>query len=283
MVRSPDRGTKRVAAPRSTGGRRTAGVQSAEVGLSLLSLLAHQRRPIKITALAALAGMAPAKAHRYLASLVRAGFAAQDPDTGLYSTGPAALDFSLSCLSTIEPIETATQEAAALCRAIDHTVALSVWGTFGPTVVRWEQPARPVMVNIGPGSVFPLMTSATGRVFAAFHEPAIIAAHRAADEQRAATRPQPLPGAVGRAVDETVDDVRRRGLARAQGDFMSGLSAFAAPVFDHRDRLVLVMTALDYTVSWDDRWDGAIAPQVRAAAERASAALGYRRAASPSD
>lgn len=241
------------------------------MGLALLSLLAHQRRPIKITELAARAGMAPAKAHRYLASLVRAGFAAQDPDTGLYSTGPTALEFSLSCLSTIEPIEVATHEALALCRATDQTVALSVWGSFGPTVVRWEQPPRPVMVNIGPGSVFPLLESATGRVFAAFYDETEIRRHRA----RPAARGEAPPGAVGRAATESIDAVRRRGLARAKGDFMSGLSAFSAPVFDHRGRMVLALTALGYSAGFDHRWDGAVARAVEAAARRVSGALGW--------
>jgi DNA-binding IclR family transcriptional regulator len=249
--------------------RRSAGVQSVEVGLTLLSLLAHQRRPIKITELAAQARMSPAKAHRYLASLVRGGFALQDAQTGLYSTGPAALDFSLSCLSTIEPIEVGTHEAVALCRATDQTVALSVWGSFGPTVVRWEQPARPVMVNVGPGSVFPLLESATGRVFAAFFDEAVIRRHL---EAGARSR----PGAPGQAGAESVDGVRARGIARARGDFMSGLSAFAAPVFDHRGRLVLALTALGYSGGFDHRWNGPVARAVREAARRASAALGWR-------
>jgi DNA-binding IclR family transcriptional regulator len=243
-----------------------------EVGLELLSLLAHQRRPIRITELAAHAGMPPAKAHRYLASLVRGGFAAQDPETGLYSTGPAALDFSLSCLSTIEPIEVATHEALALCRTTDQTVALSVWGSFGPTVVRWEQPARPVMVNIGPGSVFPLLESATGRVFAAFYDEAVIRRHRAAPAVRSDV---PRPGATGRAATETLDAVRRRGMARARGDFMSGLGAFAAPVFDHRGRMVLALTVLGYSGGFDQRWDGPIATAVLASVRRVSAALGW--------
>ena len=271
--------------------RRNGGVASVEVGLALLSLLAHHRRPMKITELAASARMAPAKAHRYLASLVRGGYASQDPDTGRYSTGPAALDFSLSCLSTIEPIEVATAEAVALCRATGHTVALSVWGSFGPTVVRWEQPARPVMVNIGPGSVFPLMSSATGRVFAAFFDETMIReyrvtgslpkaeGHRTGGADRSASRganaeDRPVAGTLAKPPEETIDQVRRRGMARARGDFMSGLSAFSAPVFDHRGRMVLALTVLDYSSGWDYRWDGPIATAVRDAAHRVSAALG---------
>lgn len=261
------------AGPPDGARRAAAGVRSLEVGLALLSLLAHRRRPMKLTELASRAAMAPAKAHRYLASLQRQGFAAQDPDSGLYSTGPAALDFSLSCLSTIEPISVADREAADLCRHTGHTVALSVWGSFGPTVVRWEQPARPVMVNIGPGSVFPLMQSATGRVFAAFFDESAIAAHH----QRSTRSPGAPSGtpAEPAAGPESIEQVRRRGMARARGDFMSGLSAFCAPVFDHRARMVLAMTVLGYSGEWDPRWNGPIATALREAAQRASAALGH--------
>ncbi len=258
---------------------RSSGVQSVEVALALLSALAHQRRAIKITELAARAGMSPAKAHRYLASLVRGGYAAQDPVSGLYSTGPAALDFSLSCLSTIEPIEVATHEATALCRDTDHTVALSVWGSFGPTVVRWEQPPRPVMVNIGPGSVFPLLESATGRVFAAFYDEAAIRSHANAHRAPSGARNE---HAAAHPRGEPVAQVRQRGMARARGDFMTGLSAFAAPVFDHRERMVLALTVLGYSGDFDHRWDGDIARALRAAAARVSAALGSRAHASGS-
>ena len=229
---------------------------------------------MKITELAAQAGMPPAKAHRYLASLVRSGYASQNPDSGLYSTGPAALDFSLSCLSTIEPIEIASTEASVLCRRTGHTVALSVWGSFGPTVVRWEQPARPVMVNIGPGSVFPLLESATGRIFAAFHDEVVIRRHlhRLGDTAVAGDLPA---GSVPKGASETVEQVRRRGMARARGDFMSGLSAFAAPILDHRGRLMLAITVLDYSRGWDHRWESGVAQALREGAARISASLGH--------
>lgn len=271
------RPSRAAASDRSAGRRRSGGVQSFEVGLQLLSLLAHERRPVKITELAARAGMPPAKAHRYLASLVRSGYAAQNQDSGLYSTGPAALDFSLSCLSTIEPIEVASEAALALCRRTNHTVALSVWGSFGPTVVRWEQPPRPVMVNIGPGSVFPLLESATGRVFAAFYDQGEIRRHLARIEGERAAGGEALPaGRVAATRRETVEQVRARGMARARDNFMNGLSAFAAPVLDHRGRLVLVLTVLDYTQGWDARWDGANATALRDTATQVSRSLGYR-------
>jgi DNA-binding IclR family transcriptional regulator len=55
---------------------------------------------------------------------------------------------------------------------------------------------------------------------------------------------------------------------------MSGLSAFAAPILDHRDRLVLAMTVLDYSRDWDHRIDGPAARELLQSVARVSAALG---------
>lgn len=243
--------------------RLQAGVQSLENGLDLMLILAHNRRSMKITEIAEQAGIAPGKAHRYLVSFMRAGFVSQNPETGLYGTGPVALEFSLSCLATVEPISLASREAEDLCIRTGQTVCVSVWGSFGPTVVRWEQPARPVMVNIGLGSVFPLKRSATGRVFAAFMAPDLIKAYIDKNLQS-----EDLP--------ETVDQVRQNGLARADGDFMDGISAFSAPVFDDRGRLVLAMTVLGYKAGFDRCWSSPIATALKESVERVSKTLGYQ-------
>ena len=243
-----------------------SGVQSVENGLHLLLALAHSRKPMKITDLAARVSVAPGKAHRYLVSFQRAGFVAQDAETGLYALGPQAMEFSLSCLASLDPVAMATQEAEQLSLATGQTVALTVWGSFGPTVVRWEQPARPAMVNMGLGSVFPVYRSATGRVFACWLEDSLLQPVLQATAQA-------LPG---EDLAENLDAIRRRGLARAEGDFMEGLSAFAAPVFSERGRLVVVMTLLGYRGGFDARWTSPLAQALREAAMRVSSALGYR-------
>ena len=248
-------------------GRPSQGVQSVENGLELMLILAHNRRPMKLTALAEQAGIPPSKAHRYLVSFIRGGFIEQDADTGLYGMGPAALEFSLSCLATIEPISLAAQAARELCARTGQTIAVSVWGSFGPTIVRWEQPARPIMVNVGLGSVFPLYRSATGRVFAAWLAADLVREHVG----RTGEAPEDEPA-------ETIEEVRARGLARASGDFMEGMSAFAAPVFDDRGRLVLALTALGYKAGFDARWSGAVATALREGAERVSRMLGHEPA-----
>ncbi len=234
--------------------------------MDLVLSLAHNRRPMKLTAVAEQAGISPGEAHRDLVCFMQAGFVAQDPETGLYGMGPVALEFSLSCLATIEPISIATQEPQRVCAQTGHTVAICRWGGFGPTVERREQAARPLMIHVGLGSVYPLFRSATGRIFAAFMPPDAV-------REYAAKVGQDDSEAVGMV--ETVEEVRQYGMSRSQGSYFPGMRSFAAPAFDHSVRLVLSLTVLGHQENFDNRWDGPVATALREAAIRRSKQLGY--------
>lgn len=66
------------------------GVQSFEVAGHLLKTLATLDGPQTLSALSAAAGLPPAKAHRYLVSLIRGGFIEQSTADGRYDFGGAA-------------------------------------------------------------------------------------------------------------------------------------------------------------------------------------------------
>jgi len=58
-----------------------AGIQSVEVGFTLLEVLAKADGPLMLRDLAASANMSAAKAHRYLVSFQRLGLVHQDAST----------------------------------------------------------------------------------------------------------------------------------------------------------------------------------------------------------
>src|ERR1700678_159990 len=83
------------------------GVQSVEVGARLLKAIGAASAPLMLKDLAAAARMPPAKAHRYLVSLGRAGLVQQNAGTGLYDLGPFAVDLGLSALGRLSPVAAA--------------------------------------------------------------------------------------------------------------------------------------------------------------------------------
>ncbi len=244
------------------------GVQSVETGMALLAALAARARvPASLSDLAAAAGMAPAKAHRYLVSLIRAGMVEQDRASGRYRLGGAALNVGLAALGALDVMRLAGEALERLCEAIDETVLLAVWGNKGPVVVRWEEASRPVTTNVRAGSVMPLLNSATGRVFAAFLPEAQTTAMIAAEAAQAP--------ALAEGYDTILSETRTRGLGRVKGDLLPGVAGLAAPVFDHQGDLVAVIAALGPQGQFDGAWDGAVAKVLKAAADVLSRRLGH--------
>jgi DNA-binding IclR family transcriptional regulator len=239
--------------------REPRGIQSIEVGGQLLLALAHHGRPMALKDLARDAGMTPAKAHPYLVSFIKLGLVEQDGGSGragLYGLGPLAMQLGLISLQQYDPVRLATPVIEELALRLGHTVAIAVWGTQGPTIVRVAEGPTPVHISMRHGTVMSLGGTASGRLFAAWRE------------VEAAALRQPLPAA------EALAEIRTQGCATSRDSVVAGVSAAAAPVFDASRRLVLTLTAIGASPGFDTALDGAPVQALREAAAGLSRRLG---------
>ncbi len=264
------------------GIRPQRGIQSIEVGGQVLRAMAHTGQPMALKDLAREADMPAAKIHPYLVSFARIGLMEQDPESGRYFLGPLALQLGLISLKQASPVQAAAAELPGLVRRIGHTVAIAVWGSRGATIVRLEESPAPIHVNMRQGTVFSLAGTATGRLFAAYREAGEVRALLDDERRRRKSHPAPaianMPPArdvpAWREFARELVEVRGHGLARSDGETLPGVNAIAAPVFDHEGRIVLAVTAIGPASIFELAWDGAIAREVRACAQRISRRLG---------
>ncbi len=252
-----------------------AGIQSVEVGFALLDVLARSAGPLMLRDLAATAGMSAAKAHRYLVSFQRLELVVQDASSTRYDLGPAALKLGLASLSRLDAVKLARERVALLMEQIGHTLALAVWGNHGPTIVHWEESPQAVTVNLRLGDVMPLLSSATGRCFAAHVSKEAVAPLLKEEIARAQKLGRSDIPATMAEVRAMLDEVRARGAARVVDVLLPGIVGFCAPVFDSDGHIVLGMVALGPSGSFDGQWDGAVDRPLRAAAAQLSSDLGH--------
>lgn len=262
-----------------------AGIQSVEVGFELLNALSRASGALMLRDLAADAGMSAAKAHRYLVSFQRLGLVTQDTASTRYDLGPAALRLGLASLSRIDAVRLARERIDALLPLTGHTLAIAVWGNQGPTMVHWTEAPQAVPVALRLGDVMPLLSSATGRCFAAFmgeegHDAQRIGPMIREELTRLKKLPRngPLPLDLPTSmaeVNDMLDEVRRRGVARVVHSLQASVGGFSAPVFDVQGRMVLAMVVLGSVATLDTDWDGVPATALRDAARRLSADLGH--------
>lgn len=266
-----------------------AGIQSVEVGFELLNALSQAPGALMLRDLAAAAGMSAAKAHRYLVSFQRMGLVAQDPVSTRYDLGPAALRLGLASLSRLDGVKLARERIPALLVDTGHTLAIAVWGNQGPTMVHWAEAPQTVPVTLRLGDVMPLLTSATGRCFAAFMGQEGRDAQRIAPmirEELARVKKLPRNGLPLDDVPQTLQEVqalleetRQQGLGRVVHSLLPGVGGFCAPVFDAQGRLVLGLVVLGSVMTLDTAWTGAPAQALKRCAQQLSADLGFRPAA----
>lgn len=251
--------------------RSPRGIQSVEVGGQLLVALAQQGRPLALKDLARAAGMPAAKAHPYLVSFIKLGLVEQESDGGRYGLGPLALQLGLISLQQYDPVRLATPRIEELAHQLGHTVAIAVWGNRGPTIVRVAEAPTAVHISMRHGVVMSLRGTASGRVFAAYRPRAEVLAALQAEAALDGGK-----ASLDKDFLALLQLTREQGIASTDGGVVPGVSALAAPVFDDRGRIVLCLTAIGPSASFDLALDGSIATRLRRDGMELSRQLGWQ-------
>ncbi|WP_233849530.1 IclR family transcriptional regulator [Paraburkholderia sp. HD33-4] len=252
------------------------GIQSVEVAGRILEALAQRREPVALSELAGAANLSTAQAHTYLVSLTRLGLVKRDAMTGYYEPGPLSLRLGLMFVEQQEAYRAAAPHAAELARKLGFSVAVCVAGAQGPMIVRYERGAYPLHVNLHIGTVMSLRSTSTGRIFSAFLKPDELAAMM---QSQGFARPN-----VGIDHDESpegtktesLEDVRKRGMARSIDVPSPGISSLSAPVFDADGNMQLALTVIGPSGAMDTAWKGPVATDLRDVSRRITEAMADR-------
>ncbi|MEQ8699946.1 MAG: IclR family transcriptional regulator [Bauldia litoralis] len=250
----------------STGG----GIQSAEIGIRVLSTLAGGIGPMSLKAVADGAGLSASNTRRYLVSLMRSGMVDQDPATGNYDLGPLALRIGLAALYRVNVVRAAIPILATLRDEVGETAMLSIWGDHGPTVVHWEESLPPIIINLRIGSVLPLLSSATGRVFLAWLPKQLTGKLVSQELKRVGGRSRIDVKAI-------TQETRETGIGRfGTEDPVRSVSSIAAPIFNHEARLVGAVAIFGPGESFDNAAGGEPAEMLLGATRAISEKMGAR-------
>ena len=248
------------------------GVQSLEIGMQILRAIVDGQRSMMLKDIAVATAMTPSKVHRYLVSLIRSGLVEQDPMSSRYDLGPFALNAGLVALNRLDRVRLGMAAIGLLRDEINQTTALAVWGERGPVIVRWERPRRPITVNVITGTAVGLLTTAVGRVFAAWM-PKKIVAPIIDEELKAGKVPPELKTKA--AIDTLLTQVRSQGYASIEGSHaVPGVEAAAVPVFNFKNEITMALLVVGVQGMLDLRPDGAVVPMLRQYADGLSHRLG---------
>lgn len=217
-----------------------SGVQSLEIALKILKVLANAESGLSLKEFAARCKMQPSKLHRYLHSFVAAGMMAQTHRSGDYDLGKLALDVGLAAIQRIDLVNNTANRLFELVADTGAPVSLSVWSAQGPTIVRWERSPRAINTAYAIGSLLPLLGSATGNVFVAYLRQNLLTPVIARESNA------PMVD-ITKSIEMITSEVQQQGFAISRGGFIAGVTGISAPILNAQKEAIAAVTILTRT------------------------------------
>jgi DNA-binding IclR family transcriptional regulator len=230
----------------------------------ILELFAANGRQMRVREIADALRLQRSTAHRYLASLARAGFLRSD-DGGSYSLGPLLIQLGAAAVAGSDVVTLAESYLSQLAEEAQETVVLSLWAGHSPVVVRVREPLNKlVQIHIRLGALLPL-DSAQGHIFLAYHP----------DQAQAERLLTQLPETQRRELARGIEQVRRSGVW-VNSRVAEGIRAVAVPVFDH-EIICSTLALVGTLASIPSDLDSGLVQALKATAQRLSEDLGRVR------
>lgn len=206
---------------------------------AVLRLLGKSAAPLGVQAIARELGLVPSTCLHVLRALVAEEFVALDPMTKRYSLEAGVLTLARHWLRRNRFNELAQPELDRISGAFDVTMlGVHIVGLDHIIVVAVSQSGHNFQLSTQVGSRFPALISATGRCIAAFAD------HSEAElETRFKTLRWDEPPTLAEWKAQ-VAETRRRGFAVDTGNYISGVTVVAAPVWKSRDTLSHALVAI---------------------------------------
>ncbi len=224
--------------PPAEGGSQS--IAAVERAIDVLLLFGRSNRAdLGVTEISGELGLSKAAVHRILTSLRSRDLIAVDSVSRRYSLGPAALGLGRAYLARIDVRSMASPELAWLSGKSKETATLSIRNGDARMYVDQVVPDREVRMEVTVGLPYPLHAGASSKAFLAFLSDDEIDSYITRNQLAAMT-------------DQTITDderlrrdlaaIRKRGYATSAGERMAGAASVAAPVLDHDDRPIAVIS-----------------------------------------
>ena len=206
---------------------------------AVLRLLGKSEEPLGLQAIARTLGLVPSTCLYVLRALVAEEFVAFDPDTKRYALEAGVLTLARGWLRRNEFTDLAQPVLDRISQAFDVTMlGTHIVGLDHIIVVAVSQSGNNFQLSAQIGSRFPALISATGRCIAAFGD------HSEAElEARFRTLRWDEPPTF-EEWQAQVSQTRMQGFAVDAGNYISGVTVLAAPVWKTRGKLSHALVAI---------------------------------------
>ncbi|MBT2728307.1 IclR family transcriptional regulator [Bacillus sp. ISL-75] len=214
-------------------------IQSLQIGMGILDLMAKQGRPLKFTDIQDLTQITKSNLYKYLNTFTQLGILYRDKASGSYVLGSKLIEYGMAAVDHENVIDRITPYLQELNEKSSSTVLYSSWTHNGPMIVKDINTNRGYNIGAQIGTLLPIYSSA-GKVFMAFMDEQTIR------EWKARELLQSPPDKVSQLeVERRL--IQEKEIAFAREPLVSSVSSVSFPVFNFKKKLLGAVTIVGFS------------------------------------
>jgi DNA-binding IclR family transcriptional regulator len=246
-------------------------LSTLDKGLHVLGALSQDGASgMNLTTLSRSLGMHRTTLFRILGTLQARGYVSRDPDGDGYRLGVRVLSLASAVLADLDIRKAGHGPLQQLCDDTGELVFLTVLDGDEVVTIERLEGSHTVSLRAQIGSRRPAYCTAAGKAIVAFLPE--LQASAIVDGPLIAHTPRTITF-VG-VLQQHLDEVRRRGFAWDDEEYLAGVRCVAAPIFGMERTVVgaVSLAAPTMRTSWERLWQ--LGPRAREAAQKISSSLG---------
>lgn len=249
-------------------------IQSLQVGMSIIDLIASKEQPLKFSEIQELTQITKSNLYKYLNTLTYLQLLHRNKQSGAYMLGSKIIEYGRSAIGNQDIISTVIPYLQELSQQTSLSALLAVGTPSGPVVANiWNANQ---LFNIGAqiGTQLPIL-SATGKVFSAFHTSNVIKdwkereLHELTDEEK----------------EELVREERivvEHGISFSMEALVQNVTSAAAPILNYNNDLLGTVTLVGFLQFFPHDINHEASQKLLSIAKEVSSIFGYKGTSSQS-
>lgn len=245
---------------------KVSGIQSLEIGLNILEILANQKEPLKFSDIQNLTSMTKSNLYKYLSTLHQFGMIYRDPQTNSYSLGQKLIKLGNIALGQSSLIEIVIPYLKKINEYTKLTSLLAIPSIHGPLITYISSPDYGINIGAQIGTTLPL-SSSTGVVYSAFKS--LEVENWLEEEIKKFSKIEFQQHQI------EIEKTRNLLFASKTEPLVEHVSSFSVPILNFKKELIGAITIVGYTDTVPKSIDAPISRYVIKIANEISGYFGY--------
>lgn len=249
---------------------------SIERGLKVFETFTPATPRLRLQQIADKTGLPKVTVFRFVRTLMKLGYISHDPESKTYSLTPRVLSLGFTALSSIELRDVARLYLEELSRITDQNVNLGIMDKSEVVYIECIKRRQIISIDLYVGSRVNMYRTSIGRAILAFLSPDIY--QTTLTDMLKYTEAVKYIGPKGERLVDILEEVRQKGYALTDGDFVPGVRTVAVPIFNAKADVegAINMPVFGHMVTREELIERHL-PLLFQAAEKISAARGYMK------